>query len=257
MPKITTFVLFLFFVLSLKANAETALAASPVLIELFTSQGCSSCPPAESVVNTWGFKLFQTHQALPLAFHVDYWDYLGWKDPFSSSQASDRQRAYGAFFQSNTIYTPQMVIQGQVGFNGADQARADQELTQAKVSALPPLGLTTQAGRGSIQAQVTLPIELAKHLSKDSVLCVVVFENGLETVVEQGENTGAVLKENFVVRSMQTVTLADFKLNSPEKLRLPQVHGTIPTHTGVAVWCQDPRTMQVQGLTWVYPLSKI
>jgi hypothetical protein len=240
---------------SIKANAQTAAASDPVLIELFTSQGCSSCPPAEALLDRWGTDLFNANKALPLAFHVDYWDYLGWKDPFSSPEASDRQRAYGAFFQSNSIYTPQMVIQGQVGFNGADSARAQRELLEAHTSSLPALGLSTHYGFNTLETRVTIPNTLAQNLNKDSILYVAVFENNLSTSVQKGENSGAVLNESFVVRNLKAVNYGNIQ-GSEERLVLPQIPGTKASHLGIAVWFQDRQTMKVIGLKWVYPLMK-
>src|SRR5690242_12165949 len=97
--------------------AGWAMDRSPVVVELFESQGCSSCPPAEKVME----KLEQAfgNAILPLIHHVDYWDQLGWKDTFSDSRATERQKRYGRLFQQDSIYTPEMVIQGEVGFVGS------------------------------------------------------------------------------------------------------------------------------------------
>src|SRR5258708_28409550 len=78
---------------------------NPILVELFTSQGCSSCPPAEKWLNGQGMELFKQGKIIPLAFHVDYWDYLGWKDPFSSRAFSLRQRQYAEAWKTTSIYT--------------------------------------------------------------------------------------------------------------------------------------------------------
>ncbi len=233
---------------------DLSLTKAPVLIELFTSQGCSSCPPAEALLDSWGMELFQAKKALPLAFHVDYWDYLGWKDPYSSSAASDRQRNYGTFFQSNTIYTPQSVVQGQVGFNGADRARAQLELSRSQAT-FPALGLLATMNGKSIHAKISVPVELVHGTSNNPVLCVVLFENGLTTSVQRGENGGRTLSEDFVVRSWKQMTYSDLKKEKEQTLSLPNP-GVRPSQSGVAVWLQDPQNMKVSGLQWVYPLSK-
>ena len=85
-------------------------------MELFTSQGCSSCPPAEDLVNSWGMELFLAGEALPLCFHVDYWDNLGWKDPFSSPLFTQRQGQYANALSSPSLYTPELVISGRRGY---------------------------------------------------------------------------------------------------------------------------------------------
>ena len=88
-------------------------------MELFTSQGCSSCPPADAFLTDLAH---QRHDVLPLAFHVTYWDSLGWKDPYSLDAATDRQREYARHLGDDGVYTPQMVVDGTTGFVGSDRA---------------------------------------------------------------------------------------------------------------------------------------
>src|SRR5471030_2896515 len=90
---------------------------SPVVVELFESQGCSSCPPSERTVDSLAKEFGES--VIFLVFHVDYWDYLGWKDVFSDARYTERQKMYGRAFAQDSIYTPEMVIGGEVGFNGA------------------------------------------------------------------------------------------------------------------------------------------
>src|SRR6516162_11701198 len=96
---------------------QGSLGDAPVVLELFTSQGCSSCPPADALLG----KLAKRTDVLPLAFHVDYWDYIGWKDPYASKEATDRQYAYGRSLGLNMVYTPQMVIDGSQDVVGSDE----------------------------------------------------------------------------------------------------------------------------------------
>src|SRR6266700_2352979 len=95
---------------------------SPIVVELFESQGCSSCPPAERVMADLQ-REFGT-SVLLLTYHVDYWDYLGWKDTFSDHPYTNRQKLYARAFGQDSIYTPEMVVQGETGCNGADQGTA-------------------------------------------------------------------------------------------------------------------------------------
>src|SRR5262249_37296652 len=108
--------------------AAPARATAPVAVELFESQGCSSCPPAERTME----KLEQEFGpgVLLMTFHVHYWDHLGWKDTFSDSRFTDRQNAYARSFNQDTVYTPEMVINGEVGFTGSDDSRARREIRQ-------------------------------------------------------------------------------------------------------------------------------
>src|SRR5438105_11263765 len=101
---------------ALGSTAATAGAQAPVVIELFTSQGCESCPPADAYLG----ELARRADVVALAFHVDYWDYIGWKDPYASSAATARQRGYAAALGARVVYTPQMVIQGAAHEVGSD-----------------------------------------------------------------------------------------------------------------------------------------
>src|SRR5262249_1393689 len=96
---------------------EATVVDQPVVVELFTSQGCNSCPPADALLG----KLARRKDVLPLAFHVDYWDYIGWKDPFASKEGTERQYNYGRALGLNMVYTPQMVIDGSQDAVGSDE----------------------------------------------------------------------------------------------------------------------------------------
>ena len=104
-------------------SASAADAAHPTVVELFQSQGCSSCPPAEANVGA----ISDRPDVLALAFEVDYWDRLGWKDPYSSTQATRRQRLYAGLLHSASVYTPQMVVDGRTDVVGSDRATALRE----------------------------------------------------------------------------------------------------------------------------------
>ncbi|HXL72470.1 MAG TPA: DUF1223 domain-containing protein [bacterium] len=227
-------------------NTKLNQIPSPVLIELFTSQSCSSCPTAEELLNTWGMDLFKAKKALPLAFHVDYWDYLGWKDTFSSSFATDRQKQYASFYHAESIFTPEMVVNGQIGFNGADQKTAQTEVDQASTSSLlPPLEIKAKIYSKNIKVVLSTPFKVTLQ---GQTLYVTVFENDLPTTVNRGENSGKRLVQNFVVRS-QTV------LNKIGKVSIPIDSQWNISHLGVAAWIQNPQTMRAQGLNWIFPVS--
>jgi hypothetical protein len=235
-------------------NANTSQTLPPVLIELYTSQGCSSCPPAEEVLNTWGMSLFKTKKALPLAFHVDYWDNLGWKDPFSISLATNRQRQYTTFYNAASLFTPEMTVNGQLGFNGADLSQAKNEFSQtALIIGLPPMELKTLLGHQSLQVQIFLPLNTQSM--GDPTVNVAVFENDLSTKVLGGENSGRFLKENFVVRYHNSILKSGVHPDQTWIIRIPIDSSWKLSHTGVAIWLQDSRTMKSQGLNWVYPIS--
>lgn len=189
----------------------------PILIELFTSQGCSSCPPADRVLSL----LRQTGQVdgIPLVVlseHVDYWNRLGWKDPYSSSQFSDRQAAYArAINRSNRIYTPQMVVDGSEEFVGHNLRRATEAVRRAATRERIPLQLDiTRETDAMYNARLTLrgaaagndasqsdAARLRERLSGADVLFAVT-EDGLADRVGRGENAGHTLRHDGVVRRL-------------------------------------------------------
>jgi len=175
---------------SAKSGAQTV-----PLLELYTSEGCSSCPPAEKWMS--GIK---TDKVTPLAFHVDYWDYIGWKDRFSKAEFSDRQRKTAAFGGAGYVYTPQFVMNGR-DFKGWDNSRLNEsiEATQ-KFASRTNLSLNAMTEvNGDItlkaSAQAVKPAD-----AKDTDVFIALYENKLVSQVKAGENSGRELKHDYVVR---------------------------------------------------------
>jgi len=129
---------------------QSGLPAGFVLVELFTSEGCSSCPPADEAVG----KINTRDQPVYiLSFHVDYWDYLGWKDPYSNAVYSDRQREYGNLFRLTSIYTPQIIVNGTTEFSGGDESRLQESIgtsLKRKTETVLRLSLERSAGKIAI-----------------------------------------------------------------------------------------------------------
>ena len=175
---------------SAKSGAETV-----PLLELYTSEGCSSCPPADKWMSS-----IKTDKVTPLAFHVDYWDYIGWKDKFSKAEYSDRQRKTAAFGGAGFVYTPQFVINGR-DFKGWDNSRLNQsiEANQKLASrANLSLNLVTEAN-GDITLKSTAQ-KVKPSDAKNSDIFVAIYENKLVSQVKAGENSGSTLKHDYVVR---------------------------------------------------------
>jgi hypothetical protein len=171
---------------------------NPVVVELFDSQGCSSCPPSEKVMKDLR-KQFGSSVIL-LTFHVHYWDNLGWKDPYSDPLYTNRQKMYGDVFRQNTIYTPEMVIQGDTGFVGSEGDRALNEVRRHL--GIPRPSFTLQALRkdsGSAMVYVHLPPDLAKDTSQ---LKAIVYEDAPSVMVLRGENAGVLMSGNSAVRGL-------------------------------------------------------
>jgi hypothetical protein len=228
----------------------------PLLIELFTSQGCSSCPPAEALLNGWGMGLFQAGKALPLSFHVDYWDDLGWKDPFSSPLFTQRQKQYAGSLGDASLYTPEMVISGRVGFVGSDNRKARREIGSSdnpKPSAQVTLIAAPDAE--SIALKIGLrPLAGSKRNGPWKVMAAV-FENNLTTHVERGENRDRDLEENFVVRRLTEIKSVALEKTEWMNATIPVPSDWRRASTGIAVFLEDESNMKIGGVNWVYPIE--
>jgi hypothetical protein len=171
----------------------------PVVVELFTSEGCSSCPPADRLLAEIQEQSRPGAEIIVLSEHVDYWNYIGWQDPFSSKQFSDRQSAYAQTVGSDEIYTPQMVVDGAAAFIGSDAARATKEIARAATVPKRSLNVTAKEVPGAVIEASIQPSELEPG---DTVF-IAVAEDGLETVVKRGENAGRALSHTGVVRLLK------------------------------------------------------
>lgn len=178
---------------ALLAGAAQA-QARPVVVELFTSQGCSSCPPAEAVL----LDLAQRPDVLALAFHVDYWDRLGWPDLYSSPEATARQRAYAGTFGNGQVYTPQMVIDGR--WEGVGSRRG--EVLAAIDAALADPGPEVALRLGREGGRLALDVGAGQGVGR---LLLVGFDPRAETAVPRGENAGRTILQANVVRSVEVV----------------------------------------------------
>jgi hypothetical protein len=168
---------------------------SPVVVELFTSQGCSSCPPADAYLG----RLSQRHDVLPLAFHVNYWDYIGWKDPFASDIATERQYSYGHALGLNMVYTPQMVVGGIHDAVGSDEHAVGTAIDMDAGRAKLKLVVTRDASGGY---RVQIP---AGQAGPTATVWLALFDHAHKTQVERGENSGSTLTEFNIVREWRKV----------------------------------------------------
>ena len=180
-----------------KSGAHTV-----ALVELYTSEGCSSCPPADRWIS--GFVNHpRIERFVPLAFHVNYWDDLGWKDRFADQRYTERQRALAKVAGAKSVYTPQVTLQGRDARNWRDEpAFAAQVEAINKKAHRANLELRPTAGAdGNIRAMVTANIVPPLN-PDDLVLFVVLTQDGLSSKVTAGENDGETLRHNFVVRDL-------------------------------------------------------
>jgi len=216
---------------SVPVHAQDGGTAKPLtVVELFTSQGCSSCPPADALLG----ELAGREDVLALSEHVDYWDYIGWKDPFAIASNTDRQRDYAAKFALRYVYTPQMVIDGTYQAVGSKRREVLGYLKKA--AAHPRLGLSLR--RTAQEIEVTLP---AAKLSEPVRVLTVFFDKRHETSVKRGENSGRTLAYHNVVRRIQP--LAEWRGEAATfKLPIDQATGEAS-----AVILQSKRSLKVLG----------
>ncbi|MCR9127850.1 MAG: DUF1223 domain-containing protein [Rhodobacteraceae bacterium] len=187
-------------ILALGLSAGPVAAQSnPVVVELFTSQGCSSCPPADALMA----QLASRNDVLPLALHVDYWDYIGWKDEFANPAHTLRQKGYARVAGRRSIYTPQMVINGQDDVVGARSMELG-ELIMAHKSRPDVIALTARRQDGRLRVQAAAVPDAAGEM----VVQLVRYDDLRETKITRGENAGRQIAYVNVVREM--VVLAEW-----------------------------------------------
>jgi len=174
----------------------------PVVVELFTSQGCSSCPPADAFLADLARS---RADVLPLGFHVTYWNGLGWRDPFSLDAATARQRHYAALFSADGIYTPQMVIDGRRDVVGSDRATALAAIRAAagNAPAGPELRLSQQGGSVILDAGTLDSGTLDAGAGRGrATLWLIGYDHEHRTAIGRGENSGRTLLEANIVRGI-------------------------------------------------------
>lgn len=232
------------------SDAPRAYSPSPVLVELFTSEGCSSCPPADALLQD----LDRTQpvsgaELIVLSEHVDYWNHIGWTDPFSSRFFSDRQSTYAGRFGLASVYTPQMVVDGVVEFVGGDShlvGQAIQKSLPLRKIAVRISGLSLDASK-ALTAHVdtdTLP-ESAKMRKAD--VYFVVALNHAESQVLRGENSGRRLSHVGVVQSLTKIGSIEAGKTFSQDVHLKLDSRTDPSNFRVIAFIQQPGQRQVLG----------
>ena len=178
------------------AASSPARAGSPVVVELFTSQGCSSCPPADEYLG----ELTMRGDIIPLAFHVDYWNYIGWTDPFASKQMTHRQKAYSRALAQRYVYTPEMVVNGTTQESGSNRHGVEALIEAARQApqAGPSISLTRDDD-GRLHLRVG---GAAAGGKETATIWFVKFDREHTTTVRVGENEGRTLTDYNIVRTI-------------------------------------------------------
>ncbi len=180
---------------------------TPVLVELFTSEGCSSCPPADALLMLLDEQQFVAEAlVIPLSEHVEYWNGLGWRDPFSAPMFTERQQEYAEVLGTG-LYTPQMVVDGQTEFVGSQRDIARQAVARAAVAPKAEIALVMTRGgsRNVVRVEVTISGVARLGARGEADLWLAVTEDGLATDVRRGENANRRLRHAAVVRRLEKI----------------------------------------------------
>jgi hypothetical protein len=220
-----------------------------VVLELFTSQGCSSCPPADKLLSKLGGEEFRGGVIVPLAYHVDYWNHLGWSDPFSSPKWSARQREYAVSIQGSQVYTPQLVVNGTVQLVGSSERNVRAEIERQLRARDAGTVVIDRISREGNELEVQLRAKLDRGAADNRVNVVVaLFENGMATAVSRGENASRNLTNDYIVRwQSRAFELAPDGTEVTAKVRIPLAAGWRADRLGVAAFEQDPKSRAILG----------
>lgn len=235
--------------IALTAQPAAKVSPTPVLVELFTSEGCSSCPPADALL----LKLDRDQpvegaEIIVLGEHVDYWDQLGWHDRFSSRQYTERQHQYGNRFNLQGVYTPQMVVDGAQEFVGNDANHARQAIFQAARSAKVPLALSSPVVEGTRISAAVSSAMAGPSLPRGDLYAALV-DPMATTDVRNGENGGRQLHHVGVVRSLQRIGNLQDLAASPLKFSFNAPSGATPGTERLVVFAQRSGQGAVLGVT--------
>ncbi|MFP6759834.1 MAG: DUF1223 domain-containing protein [Alphaproteobacteria bacterium] len=178
------------------ATGVAADDAAPVLVELFTSQGCSSCPPADALAG----RLSEQDDVIVLSFHVNYWDYIGWEDPFATEQTTERQYHYAEALGQRNVYTPQMVIGGATHVVGSDEREVRQAIADLARSA--GQGPAIAISRSGERFRISLGAAAYDGVAE---VWLAQFDSRHDTEVARGENSGRTMTNFNVVRQLHRV----------------------------------------------------
>jgi hypothetical protein len=218
-------------------------------VELYTSEGCDSCPPADKWLSGIKDDKSFNGRAVPLAMHVDYWDYIGWRDPYAQHGFSARQQEMSALNKDHTVYTPQILVAGKdfrpgmfsMGGESFDERVARINLAPARADI--GVALTGDGGK-ALKVETTAKLQNTADM-RDAAVYFAIFENGLSSQVAAGENKGKLLKHDFVVREWQ----GPFAFGADGAVVLNRSVALQPAwkqrDLGVAVFVQNRSTGQV------------
>lgn len=239
----------LFLLLQLIHPATEPSAKKPfVIVELFTSEGCSSCPSADRLLSEIVDEQQSDVEVIGLSFHVDYWDYIGWKDPYARKEFTQRQRAYATKLRSYQVYTPQMVVNGKHEFVGSDR-RTWARVLSTESNSQPNFNFELDE---LSRAKGKLAFTIATDDYKGLLLNVAVVERGLSQQVTRGENRGRKLHHDNVVRAYNILPFNQ----SEQQLSIEIPSDLDDENSSLVVYFQQASNYEIVGARQI-PLSDI
>jgi hypothetical protein len=235
--------LILFAIAAAAAEPSGKATADPVVVELFTSQGCSSCPPADDLLGELG----RRPEVIALSLHVDYWNRLGWTDPFSSPAYTARQQQYVRQLAARSPYTPMLVVGGEAHCVGSQVEEVEALLAKARAR--------SRAGRVLISPRLSggklaldFEVELADETQKKLDLMVAIAEKSLATPVAKGENANRRLSNHHVVRRLEKVaSVPKTAGTSRHRIELKLDKDWNSENLEAVAFLQDPKTLKIEG----------
>lgn len=208
------------------------------LLELYTSEGCNSCPPADLYLSRIGASDLTPRHVIPLAFHVTYWDHIGWRDPFAREEHDRRQRAIAARAGSRTVYTPQLILNGR-DMRGGGHLENQLRMINARTPAAQIRLRIEPPAEDAVSVQVTTRIPETKD-RRDADLYIALYENGLSRYVKAGENRGRTLHHDHVVRRLYGPYPVGLKTaDTEETLRIPLPDEVEAANAGIVTFVQN------------------
>jgi len=210
------------------------------LIELFTSEGCSSCPPADAILEEIQ-KKYSDRNVVILGYHVDYWDKLGWKDVFSDHLFTERQEYYSDIFRLNSIYTPQVVVNGETEFIGSNKNKLVGSIDE-RLNGKSSLSINLKANK-TPTGEIAATYSIGGDLSKNEQVILLLVQKVATSKIKKGENEGLTLNHINIVRAITYLA----KVQSTTSFDLP--HGLQKEDVFIVCFIQDKKSGKVKSLT--------
>ena len=221
-----------------------------VVVELFTSEGCSSCPPADALLKELSEqRKMDGVQIVALEEHVDYWNHLGWRDPYSTAEFSERQNDYSHVFGTDGVYTPQMIVDGQHEIVGSRSLAAREAIQKAASQPKAEIALLASASAASGRPAFEVQIKSLNGIAVNGAteLWLAVSEKGLQTDVKAGENSGETLKHAAVVRSLRKIDTIREPAGYSRQFQATIEHGWKKENLAVVVLLTEKSSRRIIG----------